>query len=120
MSDTPSFATSLLTARRLSPLRQRMTDDMTVRNMAPNTVVCYLKQVSYLARYFGRSPEQLGPEDIRRYQIHLAKDRKLSVSNRMVAATALRFFYSVTLKQDRVIEMIPTPRPEHRLPVILQ
>jgi integrase/recombinase XerD len=119
MSDTESFGTPLLTARKVSPLRQRMIDDMTVRNMAPNTMLCYLKQVSYLARYFGRSPERLGPEDIRRYQIYLANERKVSVSSRMVAATALRFFYSITLKQDRVIEMIPTPRPEHHLPVIL-
>jgi site-specific recombinase XerD len=119
MSDTISPKTPLLTARKVSPLRQRMIDDMTVRNMAPNTMLCYLKQVSYLAGYFGRSPEQLGPEDIRRYQIYLAKERKVSVNSRMVAATALRFFYAVTLKQDRVIEMIPTPRPEHRLPVIL-
>jgi integrase/recombinase XerD len=92
---------------------------MTVRNFAPNTIVCYLKQVSYLARHFHRSPDQLGPEEIRNYQIYLAKERQVSVNSRMVAATALRFFYAVTLKQDRVIEIIPTPRPEHRLPVIL-
>jgi len=48
-------------------LRQRMIDDMTVRNLAPNTMLCYLKQVNYLARYFGRSPQQLGPEEIREY-----------------------------------------------------
>jgi integrase/recombinase XerD len=96
-----------------------MIDDMTVRNFAPNTITCYLKQVSYFARHFGRSPDRLCPEDIRSYQIYLAKERKVSVNSRMVAATALRFFYTVTLKQDRVIEMIPTPRPEHRLPVIL-
>jgi site-specific recombinase XerD len=119
MSDTTSVGTPLLTARKVSALRQRMIDDMTVRNMAPNTMLCYLKQVSYLARYFGKSPEQLGPEDIRRYQLYLAKERKVSVSSRMVAATALRFFYSITLKRDRVVEMIPTPRPEHHLPVIL-
>ena len=41
-----------------------MIDDMTVRKLAPNTMLCYLKQVNYLARYFGRSPQQLGPEEI--------------------------------------------------------
>jgi hypothetical protein len=46
-------------------LRQRMIDDMTVRNLAPNTMLCYLKQVHYLARYFRKSPDQLSPEDIR-------------------------------------------------------
>jgi site-specific recombinase XerD len=119
MSDTTSLGIPILTARKVSPLRQRMIDDMTVRNFAPNTMVCYLKQVSYFARHFGRSPEQLGPEDIRSYQIYLAKERRVAVSSQTVAATALRFLYAVTLKQDRVIEMIPTPRQEHRLPVIL-
>jgi site-specific recombinase XerD len=96
-----------------------MIDDMTVRNLAPNTMLCYLKQVSYLARYFGRSPAQLGPEEIREYQLYLAQDRKVSVSSRLVAITALRFLYGVTLKRDRFIEMLPTPRKEHYLPVIL-
>ena len=53
------------------------------------------------------------------YQIYLAKERKLSNSSRTVAASALRFLYTVTLKQDRAIEMIPTPKAENRLPVIL-
>ena len=52
-------AYSIPAARKVSPLRQRMIDDMTVRNLAPNTVLCYLKQVNYLARYFGRSPQQV-------------------------------------------------------------
>jgi integrase/recombinase XerD len=108
-----------LAARKISPLRQRMIDDMIVRNFAPNTMNLYLKQVSYFAQYFGRSPEQLGAEEIRNYQIYLAKERRLSNSSRTVAASALRFLYIVTLKQDRAIEMIPTPKAEHHLPVIL-
>ena len=51
-----------------------MIDDMMVRNLAPNTMLCYLKQVHYLARYFRKSPEQLSREDIREYQLYLAKD----------------------------------------------
>lgn len=70
---------------------------MTVRNLAPNTMLCYLKQVHYLARYFRKSPAQLTPEDIREYQLYLAQDRKVSVSSRLVAMTALRFLYGVTL-----------------------
>jgi site-specific recombinase XerD len=96
-----------------------MIDDMIVRNLAPSTMTEYLKQVSYFAQYFGRSPEGLGAEEIRTYQIYLAKERRLSSSSRTVAASALRFLYTVTLKQDRVIEMIPTPKAEHHLPVIL-
>jgi hypothetical protein len=60
MSDTTSFGCPILTARKVSPLRQRMIDDMTVRNFAPNTMVAYLKQVQYFSQYFGRSPERLG------------------------------------------------------------
>ena len=99
MSDTTSFRCPIPAARKVSPLRQRMIDDMTVRNLAPNTMLCYLKQVSYLARYFGRSPAQLGPEQIREYQLYLAQDRRVSVSSRLVAVTALRFLYGVTLRR---------------------
>src|SRR6266571_7813270 len=119
MSNNTSSEQSISTARKVSPLRQRMIDDMMVRNFAPNTMVCYLKQVSYFAQYFGRSPDRLGPEEIRSYQIYLAKERRLGISSRTVAVSALRFLYHVTLKQDRVIEMIPFPKQEHRLPVIL-
>ena len=119
MSNTTSFGYPIPTVRKISALCQRMIDDMTVRNLAPNTMLCYLKQVNYLARYFGRSPQQLGPEEIREYLLYLARDRKVSVNSRLVAATALRFLYKVTLKRERVIDMLPTPRKEHHLPVIL-
>jgi integrase/recombinase XerD len=119
MSNTTPFGIPIPAARKISPLRQRMIDDMTVRNFAPNTVVNYLKQVSYFAGHFGRSPERLGPEQIRSYQIYLAKEKRASVSTCTVAVSALRFLYRVTLKQDWVVEMIPTPKKEYRLPVIL-
>jgi hypothetical protein len=63
------------------------------------------------------SPDRLGPEEIRSYQIYLAKERKVGISSRTVAVSALRFLYHVTLKQDRVIEMIPFPKQEYQLPV---
>jgi integrase/recombinase XerD len=119
MSSTTSVDNPILAARKISPLRQRMIDDMTVRNFAPNTIACYLKQVSYFAQHFGKSPDRLGLEEIRSYQIYLAKERKVGISSRTVAVSALRFLYHVTLKQDRIIEMIPFPKQEYRLPVIL-
>jgi integrase/recombinase XerD len=82
-------------------------------------MLCYLKQVHYLARYFRKSPEQLSPEDIRNYQLYLATNRKVSVNSRLVAMTALRFLYGVTLRRERFIEMLPMPPKEHYLPVIL-
>src|SRR6516162_11166722 len=119
MGNRRPSAYSIPPAGRVSALRQRMIDDMTVRNLAPNTMLCYLKQVHYLARYFHESPEQLTPEDIRGYQLYLDQDRKVSVNSRLVAMTALRFLYGVTLRRERFIEMLPMPRKEHYLPVIL-
>ena len=119
MDNTKSIGDSIPTARKVSPLRQRMIDDMAVRNLAPNTMTAYLKQVSYFSQHFGRSPARLGPEEIRSYQIYLANEKGASVSSRTVAVSALRFLYTVTLKQDQVIAMIPAPKNETRLPVIL-
>jgi site-specific recombinase XerD len=118
-NNTTPFVFPISTARKVTPLRQRMIDDMTVRNFAPNTMLCYLKQVSYFAQYFGKSPDRLGPEQIRSYQIYLAKERKVGISSRTVAVSALRFLYHVTLKRDRIIEVIPFPKQEYQLPVIL-
>jgi site-specific recombinase XerD len=119
MSNTTPFGYPIPTARKVSPLRQRMIEDMTVRNFAPNTQDSYLSQVSLFARHFGKSPEQLGPEEIRAYQIYLAEQKKVSVSTREVAVSALRFFYAVTLRRDWTVQFIPTPKKDHRLPVIL-
>ena len=119
MSNTTSFGYPIPTVRKVSALRQRMIDDMTVRNFAPNTQESYLHQVSLFARYFHRSPERLGPEEIRSYQIYLAKERKAAVGTRTVAVSALRFLYKVTLQRDWTFDMIPAPKSETRLPVIL-
>jgi len=119
MSNTTASGYSILTARKVSPVRQRMIEDMTVRNFAPGTQDIYVGQVSLFARHFGKSPEQLGPEEIRAYQIYLAKEKKVSVSTRIVAVSALRFLYAVTLQRDWSVRFIPAPKKDHRLPVIL-
>src|SRR6516225_6470175 len=122
MSNTTPLLTigyPIPTARKVSPLRQRMIEDMRVRNLAPNTQETYLQQVSLFARHFGKSPDQLGPAEIRAYQIYLADERKVSVGTRIVAVSALRFFYAVTLQRDWTVQLIPTPKKDHRLPVIL-
>jgi len=119
MSNTTPFGYPIPTARRVSPLRQRMIEDMTVRNFARNTQESYLSQVSLFGRHFGKSPDQLGPEEIRAYQIYLAEERKVSVGTRIVAVSALRFFYAVTLQRDWTVQLIPTPKKDYRLPAIL-
>ena len=64
----------------MTALRQRMLEDMRVRNLSPQTQSSYVLQVSLFARHFGRSPEELGPEEIRAWQVHLTDERKLSRS----------------------------------------
>lgn len=104
----------------MTSLRQRMTEDMQVRNLALNTQTCYVQQVSLFARHFNRSPELLGPEDIRAYQIYLTNERKLATGSVLIAVAALRFLYKVSLKKDWTFEdVIPAPKKPEKLPVIL-
>lgn len=103
----------------MTPLRQRMLEDMGIRNFAENTQLSYLQQISAYARYFGRSPEALGPEDVRTYQVHLVEVRKLSAASVSIATLALRFLYKVTLRRDWALDDIPMPKKPVRLPVVL-
>ena len=93
----------------MTPLRQRMLEDMQVRNLSPHTQASYCQQVSQFARYFGKSPEDLGPEDIRTYQVYLTNERNLAPVSILIAVAAIRFLYKVTLKRNWVFEeVIPT------------
>ena len=79
----------------ISPLRRRMIDDMTIRNMSPTTQRSYLHAVKGYSVYFGCSPERLGLEDVRAYQVHLiSKGIAWATLNQIVCA--LRFFYGIT------------------------
>lgn len=103
----------------VTPLRQRMLEDMRLRNLSENTQQRYLDRVAAFARHFGRSPEQLGAEEIRVYQLHLIENRGLSSSSVNVTVCALRFLYSVTLGRPCEIERLKHPRREKKLPVVL-
>jgi site-specific recombinase XerD len=97
-----------------------MTEDMQVRNLALNTQTSYVQQVSLFARHFDKSPEQLGPEDIRSYQVYLTNEKKLAPGSVLIAVAALRFLYKVSLKKDWTFEdVIPAPKKPQRLPVVL-
>src|SRR5690349_16111921 len=103
----------------MTPLRQRMLEDMQVRNLALNTQTCYVQQVSLFARHFNKSPELLGPEDIRSYQVYLTNEKKLATGTILIAVSALRFLYNVSLKKDWNFEdAIPAPKKPQRLPVV--
>ena len=97
-----------------------MLEDMQIRNFSRNTQESYLQQVSLFARHFRRSPEGLGPADIRAYQLYLTKEKKLATSSIQIATCALRFLYSVTMKRPwDVEEVLPMPKKPQTLPVIL-
>jgi integrase/recombinase XerD len=104
----------------MTPLRQRMIEDMQIRNLSPHTQRAYCGYVSLFARHFRKSPEFLGPDNIRAYQVHLVRDKQLSSSSVNVAISAIRFLYKVTLKREWDLDgVIPTSRHQHKLPVVL-
>lgn len=102
----------------ISPLRRRMTEDMTVRNLSPATQQSYISAVSKFSRFFGRSPDWLTLEDVRTFQVHLvAKGISWPGLNQIVCA--LRFFYGVTLRRDEIPERIAYARQPRKLPEVL-
>lgn len=103
----------------MSNLRRRMTEDLQLKNLSERPQITYLGAVSRFARHFGKSPEELGPEQVREYQVHLATVRNLSPSAINVVVCALRFLYNVTLERDWNFErVLPHPKVPKRLPVV--
>ena len=102
----------------ISPLRRRMIEDMTVRNLSPATQRSYLHAVSKLSRYFRRSPDRLDLEDVRAFQVHLVSTG-ISWPALNQTVCALRFFYGVTLGHGEIPERIPYAREPRKLPVVL-
>jgi integrase/recombinase XerD len=102
----------------MSPLRRRMIENMTVRNLAPATQRSYLYAVARFSRHFARSPDRLGLQHVRAYQVHLAAQKR-SWSHINQASCALRFFYGVTLGRSEVLAGIVSAREPQKLPVVL-
>jgi integrase/recombinase XerD len=103
----------------MTALRQRMLEDLQIRNYAPTTIRAYILQVAQFAKHFGKSPDQLGAEQIREYQLFLIKEGRIALSTYVQVASALRFLYTHTLHHQVGIEHIPFPRRELKLPIIL-
>jgi integrase/recombinase XerD len=106
------------TTTAVSPLRRRMIDDMTLRNLSPATQRSYLHAVTKFSRYFGRSPDRLGLEDVRAFQVYLVS-QGISWPSLNQTVCALRFFYGVTLNRDEIPERIAYARMPRKLPAIL-
>jgi integrase/recombinase XerD len=102
----------------MTPLRQRMIDDLKLRNRSPRTIEAYVCRVAQFARFHGRSPEQLGPEAVREYQKHLV-DSGASWAAFNQTVCALKFLYRVTLRVAWPVEQIPYGRKPRKLPVVL-
>jgi integrase/recombinase XerD len=102
----------------ISPLRRRMIEDMTIRNLSRSTQQSYIYAVAKFSRHFGRSPDLLGMEEVRAYQLHLI-ERKYSWTHINQVACALRFFYGITLGQKEALERIVAGKAPEKLPPVL-
>src|SRR5258708_12254438 len=99
----------------MTPLRKRMLEDLQIRNYSPNTVAAYIRRVAEFAKHFGKSPELLGPEEIREYQLYLIKDKTVSLSAYIQTVCGLRFLYSNTPHRSATINPIPFPPSQNKL-----
>jgi integrase/recombinase XerD len=102
----------------VSPLRQRMIDDMRMRQLAPKTQANYLRIVREFARFLGRSPATATVEDLRGYQLHLV-DHGTSPISLNAAITGLKFFFEITLDQPALMARMQPVRLPRTLPVVL-
>jgi site-specific recombinase XerD len=103
----------------MTQLRQRMLEELQRRNYSAGTIRLYLQHVAAFAQHFHRSPDQLGAEEIRQYQLFLIQEKKLAWSSYNQIVCALRFFYAKTLKRPLLLSDIPFPRKVQQLPLIL-
>ena len=102
----------------MTPLRKRMIDDMRIRNYSPGTIKVYVRLVARFATFHTRSPEDLGPEEIRTYQVHLLdQETSWTIFNQSVCA--LRFLYRVVLQRDWPLQRLPYGKRAKRLPCVL-
>ena len=106
------------TAHAISPLRQRMIDDMTLRKLRPKTQTAYLRAVEELTRFVGRSPDTASAEDLRRFQLHMVEDGTSSVTVN-ATITGLRFFFDVTLDRAEAMKNMSHVYQPRKIPEVL-
>ncbi len=103
----------------MTPLRQRMIEDMKLRNLSPRTIEAYVMRAAGFARHFGRSPPALGREEVRSYLLHLVQEKKVSWSVYNQTVAALKFLYEVTLNREGVMVRVRCPKQPKKLPTVL-
>jgi site-specific recombinase XerD len=102
----------------MTPLRQRFTEDLQLRNRSPRTIEAYVMHLKAYAGHFGQSPDQLGLEHAHRYILYLLHDKKASWSSYNQAVSALRFFYRVTCPVEGVVVRLPYGKRPRKLPTV--
>jgi site-specific recombinase XerD len=107
-----------LATQSISPLRQRMLDDMRMRKLSPKTQSGYIRSVRQFAAFLGRSPDRASAEDLRRYQLHLV-DHGISPVSLNATITGLKFFFETTLDQAALMSKMQPVHVPHKLPVVL-
>jgi len=103
----------------MTPLRQKMMESLELRGVSPKTIKLYVDCVARFARHYGKSPELLGRDEVRKYLLYLIHERKVAWGTYKQALAALRYLYRWVLEQGELVEDIRAPRPERRLPVVL-
>ena len=103
---------------RISPLRQRMIEDMRMRKLSPKTQAAYIRTVRQLAGYLGHAPDTATVEDLRNYQLHLV-DHGTSPVSLNAAITGLKFFFGITLDRGELMARMQPVHVPHKLPVVL-
>src|SRR5580658_9349085 len=96
-----------------------MLEELQRRNYSPSTIRGYLLAVEQFAKHFGKSPDKLGPDELRSYQAYLLTERKLAVGSVVARVAALRFFFVRALKRREFREELPYPKDRRRLPTVL-
>jgi site-specific recombinase XerD len=105
--------------RKMSHLRQRMVEEMQLRRLAVRTQESYLQAVTKMVQYTGQAPDEVTPEEMRRYFLYLTNEKGLSRSSVMQAICGLKFLYEQVLKRAWTLYEIQWPRKEKKLPVVL-
>ena len=103
----------------MTHLRKMMLEELQRRNYSQTTTRSYLRAVAGFAQHFGKPPDQLGPDEIRRYQAHLIEERRIGVRTAANHTAALRLFFVKTLKRPYAQEEVPYPKRPRRLPIVL-
>jgi len=103
----------------MSKLKEQMKADLQLKGFKPSTQKTYLREVSNFARYFDKSPEELGKEEVKEYLLHLIKDKKLSQGTFKFYVSGIKFLYNTTLNRHEVVEGIKYPKAKIKLPVVL-